>query len=71
MSLFSFALVGKARMPEFPKVWLGRYWKSLILSSESLGEYGFGPFGFGPTPSPFALTHTRCWCPPVASTAVG
>ena len=41
-------------MPELPRTIDGRYWKLLMKSSESLGEFGLGPCGLGPTPSPRA-----------------
>src|SRR5581483_3758043 len=45
---------GKRRMPELPRTIDGRYWKLLMKSSESFGEFGLGPWGLGPTPSPRA-----------------
>src|SRR3954452_16055777 len=49
-----FLSLGKRRMPELPRTIEGRYWKLLMKSSESFGEFGFGPLRFGPTPRPRA-----------------
>ncbi len=64
-------LVGKRRMPLAPRTIDGRYWKLLMLSSESFGDSGLGPFGFGPTPRPFAASHTSVRWRGVASTSTG
>ena len=50
--------LGKCRIPELPRTIEGRYWKLLMKSSLSLGDFGFGPLGFGPTPSPRAEIQT-------------